>query len=107
MPWWTWIALGFFVAMLVIGAVYALLVIRSLEVLEATSERIATALEELAVKSEALERRNEEVQARREAALAHFEHLNATLERFSVLTWALGDVARTVSGLRAALLVRK
>jgi hypothetical protein len=107
MPWWTWIALGFFVAVLVVGAVYTLLLMRSLRVLEAASERVATALEELAVKSEALERRSAEVEARREAALAHFEHLNATLERFSVLTWAIGDVARTVSGVRAALLVRK
>jgi hypothetical protein len=106
-PWWTWIALGFFVAVLVGGAVYSFVVLRSLRLLEATGERVAAALEELAAKGEALERRNAEVQARREATLAHLEHLSETLERFSVLTWAVGDVARTVSGMREALLVRK
>jgi hypothetical protein len=107
MPWWTWVALGFFAAVLVVGGVYAFLLARSLRVLGATGERVAAALEEVAAKGEALERRSAEVEARRAAAQAHFDHLSTTLGRFSVLTWAMGDVAKTVAEVRSALLVRK
>ncbi|MEO8290930.1 MAG: hypothetical protein ABI649_08065 [Gaiellaceae bacterium] len=107
MPWWTWMALGFFLAVLVVAAVYGLVLARSMRVFAVTGERVTVALEELAAKGEALERRSAEVEARREAAQAHFDHLNATLERFSVLTWAIGDVAKTVTEVRSALIVRK
>jgi hypothetical protein len=33
--------------------------------------------------------------------------LRASLDRFSVLTWAIGDMTKTVSRLRSALLVHK
>ena len=100
-------ALGFFAAVLVVTAVYGLVLARSMRVFAVTGDQVAAALEELAAKAETRERRSAEVEARREAAQAHFEHLNATLARFSVLTWAIGDVAKTVTEVRRALLVRK
>ncbi|HEY7004155.1 MAG TPA: hypothetical protein VH281_07725 [Gaiellaceae bacterium] len=107
MPWWTWVALGIFVASLVAASIIGLLVLRSLKTLQGTSERLAKALEELAEKGEALERRSAEMSAHVEAAEPHFEHLKVTLDRFSVLTWALGDVAETIGELRRTLVVRK
>ena len=93
MPWWTWIALGVFIASLVAASVIALLTMMTLRSLQATSERLAAALEELAAKGEALERRSDVASAHVESAEPHFEHLKLTLDRFSVLTWALGVVA--------------
>jgi outer membrane murein-binding lipoprotein Lpp len=107
MPWWTWVALGIFVASLVAASVIGILMLSSLKALQATSERLATALEDLSAKGEALERRAERAQTHVESAEPHFEHLKATLDRFSVLSWALGDVAKTIGALRSAVLVRK
>jgi hypothetical protein len=107
MPWWTWVALGIFVATLVAASVIGILMLRSLKALQATSERLATALEDLSEKGEALELRAERAQTHVESAEPHFDHLKATLDRFSVLSWALGDVAKTIGELRSAVLVRK
>jgi hypothetical protein len=107
MPWWTWVALGIFVASLVAAGVIALLALRSLNRLQSVGERLTVALEDLAAKSEELERSAERASMRVESAEPHFDHLRVTLDRFSVLTWALGDVAKTVGQLRSAVLVRK
>jgi outer membrane murein-binding lipoprotein Lpp len=106
-PWWTWVALGFFVAVILAGGVVSLLAFRTLRALEATGELLAAALEDLAAKSEQLERSSERAAERMETAEPHFEHLRTTLDRFSVLTWAFGDVAKTVGEVRNAVLVRK
>jgi hypothetical protein len=107
MPWWTWVALGIFVASLVAAGVIALLALRSLNRLQSVGERLTVALEDLAAKSEELERSAERASMRVESAEPRFDHLRVTLDRFSVLTWALGDVAKTVGQLRSAVLVRK
>jgi outer membrane murein-binding lipoprotein Lpp len=107
MPWWTWVALGIFVASLIAASVIGALMLRSMRDLQSVSERIAAALEDLAAKGEELERKAERAQARVDAAEPHFEHLKVTLDRFSVLTWALGDVAKTVGELRSSATVRK
>jgi hypothetical protein len=107
MPWWTWVALGIFLASLVAAGVIGLLALRTLSALQSVGERLAVALEDLATKSEALQLRADRASMRAEAAEAHFDHLRTTLDRFSVLTWALGDVAKTVGELRSAVLVRK
>ena len=75
--------------------------------LQSVGERLIVALEDLAAKSEELERSAERASMRVESAEPHFDHLRATLDRFSVLTWALGDVAKTIGQLRSAVLVRK
>ena len=107
MPWWTWVALGIFIASLIAASVIGILMLRSLRALQVTSERLAAALEDLAEKGEALELRAEKAQSHVESAEPHFDHLKVTLDRFSVLTWALGDVAKTIGELRSAVLVRK
>ena len=107
MPWWTWVALGIFVASLIAASVIGVLMILTLRSLQTTSERLAAAMEDLAARGEALERRTAEASDNVESAEPHFEHLRVTLDRFSVLTWALGDVAKTIGELRSAVLVRK
>ena len=107
MPWWTWVALGIFIASLVAAGVIALVALRTMVALQSVGERLATALEELAAKSDDLERRAERMSLHVESAEPHFEHLRGTLDRFSVLTWALGDAAKTVGRLRSALLLQK
>jgi hypothetical protein len=107
MPWWTWVALGIFVASLVAAGVIAFVALRSLNALQSVGERLTVALEDLAAKSEELERSAERASMRVESAEPHFDHLRVTLDRFSVLTWALGDVAKTVGQLRSAVLIRK
>jgi len=107
MPWWTWVALGIFVCSLIAASVIGVLMLRSMKDLQSVSERIAAALEDLAAKGEELERRAQHAQARVDAAEPHFEHLRETVDRFSVLTWALGDVAKTIGELRSAVVVRK
>jgi hypothetical protein len=107
MPWWTWVALAIFIASLVAAGVIALVALRTMAALQSVGERLAAALEELAAKSDDLERRAERMSLHAESAEPHFEHLRVTLDRFSVLTWALGDAAKTVGPLRSALIVQK
>ena len=107
MPWWTWVSLAFFAAVVLAASILALVALRSLSRLQRTGELLQVAFEDLAEKSDELERRAARASMRVEAAEPHFEHLRTSLDRFSVLTWAIGDMARTVARLRAALLVQK
>jgi hypothetical protein len=107
MPWWTWIALGFFVAVLVSAGVLAAVAFGSMRALRTVALQLSAAVEELNTKAIELERKTVRASERMEAAEPHFDHLQTTLDRFSVLTWALGDVAKTVGDLRSAFLVEK
>ena len=107
MPWWTWVSLAFFAAVVLAASVVALLALRSLSRLQTVGERLQVAFEDLALKSDELERRATRASSRVESVEPHFEHLRASLDRFSVLTWAIGDMAKTVGRLRSALLVQK
>jgi nitrogen fixation protein FixH len=106
-PWWTWVALGFFAAVVIVACIFALLALRAMSALQSVGDRLQVAFEDLAAKSEELERRAARASGGVEAAEPHFEHLRATLDRFSVLTWAIGDIARTVGRLRSGLLIQK
>ena len=107
MPWWTWVSLAFFAAVVLAASVVALLALRSLSRLQTVGERLQAAFEDLALKSEELERRATHASSRVESVEPHFEHLRESLDRFSVLTWAIGDMVKTVGRLRSALLVQK
>ena len=107
MPWWTWVSLAFFAACAFAASIVALTMLRSLMRLQSVGERLQVAFEELSAKSEELERRAARASSKAEGAEPHFEHLRVSLDRFSVLTWAIGDMAKTVSRLRSALLVQK
>ena len=107
MPWWTWVSLAFFAGVVLAASIVALFALRSMSRLQSVGERLQAAFEDLAVKSDELERRAARASTRVESAEPHFEHLRTTLDRFSVLTWAIGDMAKKVSKLRSAVLVQK
>jgi uncharacterized protein YoxC len=107
MPWWTWAALVFFVLVVAMGAAVAVLSLMRMRRLNATGDRVALALEDLTGRTEELERRLEHAQEQAELVERKVAKLNASMERLSVLTWALGDVAKTVSDVRSAVTLRK
>jgi hypothetical protein len=107
MPWWTWLALGLFVAVVVAGAAVTLLSLRRMRALRAASDGVAIALEAVTRKAEALEVRVEHAGERAELVERRTAHLQTSLERLSVLTWALGDVGRTISQVRRAVTLKK
>jgi cell division protein FtsB len=104
MPWWTWIALGFFGLALVATAVFALYAFGRLKRLRARGEALAAELDEVARSAEELERRAARVSEGSEQVEQARERLGRSLERLSVLTWALGDARRGLGRLRGAYL---
>jgi biopolymer transport protein ExbB/TolQ len=107
MPWWTWAALVFFVVVVAASAAVTILSLLRMRRLSAMGERIAVALDDLTRKTEELERRLEHAQEQAELVEQKVAKLNASMEQLSVLTWALGDVAKTVSQVRSAVTLRK
>jgi uncharacterized protein YoxC len=107
MPWWTWAALVFFVLVVATGAAVTVLSLIRMRCLSATGDRVAVALDDLTRRTEELERRLEHAQEQAELVERKVAKLNASMERLSVLTWALGDVAKTVSDVRSAVTLRK
>lgn len=104
MPWWTWVALAFFCAVVAAGSVFAVLAFVGLRRLRARGESLQLAVEGLAATAERLEERMARSEERAEEARRRFERLDASLQRLSVLTWALGDARRAVSQIRAGFL---
>jgi uncharacterized protein YoxC len=107
MPWWTWAALGLFVVVVAVGAFLAVAAILTFRRLAATGEDLTRSLEELAAKTEGLDRRVAHAEERAELVERKIAKLNASLERLSVLTWAIGDVASSVAQVRRAVTLRK
>jgi hypothetical protein len=107
MPWWTWAALGLFVVVVTLGAAVVLVALTTFRRLAATGEDLIRSLEEVAAKTEELDRRLEHAERRAELVDRNITKLNASLERLSVLTWAAGDVAKTVAQVRRAVTLRK
>jgi cell division protein FtsB len=103
MPWWTWIALAFFTAVLVLAAVVALMGLRRIRQLHASAEGMTAAFEDLTAKAEALERRAATVEEQRARAAEHFARLARSRERLGVLTWALRDATKELTSLRTLL----
>jgi chromosome segregation ATPase len=103
-PWWTWLALGFFAAVIIAMVVFAALVFVRLQQLRDRGDILQAELEALAGKAERLEDRLERAEERAERARRSLEQLDASLQRLSVLTWALGDARRAVTQLRSGLL---
>jgi hypothetical protein len=101
-PWWTLAALVFLGCVLISATIVGLLWFRRLRALQRLGEGVAASLETLATKAEALEERMADTQERVEAAEQSVEVLRHSLERFSVLTWALGDTRRSLAQLRTA-----
>jgi predicted RNase H-like nuclease (RuvC/YqgF family) len=104
MPWWTWVALGFFAVVVVALLAFAALLFVRLKRLRDRGDILQAELEALAGKAEHLEDRLERAEERAERARRSLERLDASLQRLSVLTWALGDARRAVTQLRSGLL---
>jgi hypothetical protein len=103
MPWWTWIALAFFIVAFVAGLVIVTMTFFQLRDLQDRAERMATASEELSIRAAALEQRAltvEQNQARLEARL---NRLARSRERLGVLTWALRDATKDLTSFRSVL----
>ena len=106
MPWWVWIGIGAFAVALVAAAVFAVAAYGRIRRLRASAEAIAARAEEVGARSAELELRLAHAGERAEAVPRHFGRLNASLERLSVLSWALGDARKGVGRLRGAYLRR-
>ncbi|MGH3051758.1 MAG: hypothetical protein ACRDM8_02225 [Gaiellaceae bacterium] len=104
MPWWTWVAIGFFTAVVAALIAFSALVFVRLKSLRDRGDILQAELEALAGKTELLEDRLERAEERAERARRSIERLEASLQRLSVLTWALGDARRAVTQLRSGLL---
>jgi hypothetical protein len=102
-PWWTWIALGFFGVVLLATMAVAFVSIRRLRSAQASAEAMMVAFEGLAAKAEQLEARAADVEERRARVEEHFARLARSRERLGVLTWALRDATREVTSLRKLL----
>jgi uncharacterized protein YlxW (UPF0749 family) len=107
MPWWTWAALVFFVLIVAASAAVTVLSLVRMRRLSATGDLVTVALDDLTRKTEDLERRLEHAEEQAELVERKVTKLNASMEQLSVLTWALGDVAKTVSQMRSAVTLRK
>ena len=107
MPWWTLVALAFLVLIVAAGGVIVLLTLLQMRRVRATGVELAGALDELTRKSEDLERRLARADERAELVERKMARLQGSMERLSVLTWALGDVGRTISQVRSAVTLRK
>lgn len=104
MPWHTWLALGLFVLAVVATGVFAGFAFVRLRELAAFAEGLQARLDEVALAAEKLELRLTEVQGRAEEIEHGKARVEASLERFSVLTWALSDARKDVSRLRRTYL---
>ncbi|HSK16134.1 MAG TPA: hypothetical protein VK915_08190 [Gaiellaceae bacterium] len=104
MPWWTWLALGLFLASIVAIAVFGAFAYGRLRRVATVAEAIAARLDELARSAEQLEKRMEAAQAQVEEAEAHAVTLRRSLTRLGVLTWALQDARKDVNRLRGLYL---
>jgi chromosome segregation ATPase len=104
MPWWTWLALGVFTLVIFATGVMGLLVFVRLKQLRDRGDLLQAELDALAGKAERLEQRLAHSEERAERARRSLARLDASLERLSVLTWALGDARRAVTQIRSGLL---
>jgi hypothetical protein len=106
-PWWTWIALGFFAAVVLAGLFVALLAFRALTRTRERGETLTERVDDLARRAEALQARLEHADERAAEVQRHTDRLERSLARLSVLTWALGDARRGFARIRAATTLRK
>jgi predicted RNase H-like nuclease (RuvC/YqgF family) len=104
MPWWTWLALGFFALALVAAGIFAVYAIGNVRRAQTVAERLQTRVDELARTAEQIERRLADAQARAEELERERARLEVSLDRLSVLTWALSDARKSVTRLRRAYL---
>jgi hypothetical protein len=94
MPWWTWIALGFFALTLLGVAVFGVWALGRVQRMLTSGEEIAARAEEVALRAEMLGERLERSSARAEDMQRRLDDLDRSVAQLGVLGWALGDVRR-------------
>jgi predicted RNase H-like nuclease (RuvC/YqgF family) len=104
MPWWTWLALGFFALAFVATGIFAVYAIGKVRRAQAVAEQLQTRVDGLARTAEQIERRLAQAQARAEELERERARLEVSLDRLSVLTWALSDARKNVTRLRRTYL---
>jgi hypothetical protein len=102
-PWWTWIALGFFSVVLAASLLLGFVWVRRIGQLQASAEAMTASFEALSQRAEELQRRAAAVEERRAVVEEHFARLDRSRERLGVLTWALRDATRELTRLRSVL----
>jgi cell division protein FtsB len=102
-PWWTWIALGFFGVVLGASLLLGFVWVRRMGQLQASAEAMTASFEALSQRAEELELRAATVEERRAVVEDHFARLGRSRERLAVLTWALRDATRELTSLRRVL----
>jgi predicted RNase H-like nuclease (RuvC/YqgF family) len=101
-PWWTWVALGAFALAVFATAVFAVFALGRLRRLRARAEALARAVEDVERRAEKVERRSAAASERAEDLERARRRLGGSLERLSVLSWALTDARREITRLREA-----
>ena len=107
MPWWTWVSLAFFAGVVLAASIVALVALRSVSRLQTVGERLQVAFDDLAPRAKS----SSDAPRGRACGSSPPSRTSSTcatsLDRFSVLTWAIGDMAKTVGKLRSAVLLQK
>jgi septal ring factor EnvC (AmiA/AmiB activator) len=104
MPWWTWLALGVFALALVATGIFAVSALGKVKRAQALAEDLRMRVDELARTAAEVERRLAQAQARAEELERERARVEASLERLSVLIWALSDARKSVTRLRRTYL---
>jgi hypothetical protein len=104
LPWWVWIPLGVF-ALSALGTTVGLVVaaVKTFRALGVAGRATTGALDELTEAAAELEARLTALSERTEEAEGQLTRLQVSLEKLSVLRWALGDAQGTVARLRDAV----
>ena len=104
MPWWSWLALGVFALALVATGIFAVYALGKIRRAQALAVRLQARVDDLARTAEQIERRLAHAQARAEELERERARVEVSLDRLSVLTWALADARKSVTRLRRTYL---
>ncbi|HEY7197835.1 MAG TPA: hypothetical protein VH306_11670 [Gaiellaceae bacterium] len=101
MPWWTWLAIAFFLVVSLGSAVFAaLLALRAFRVLRDAQSSLLGAVEVLANDADALAARADGLSDRVMHVEERFAAVQRSAAKLGVLRWALDDSLDAVTRLR-------
>ena len=104
MPWWTWLALGVFALAVVATGIFTAYAFGRIRRAQGMAGQLRARVDDLARTAEEVERRLAHTQARAEELERDRARVEMSLDRLSVLTWALSDARKSVTRLRRTYL---
>ena len=104
MPWWTWLALGVLALALVATGIFTAYAFGRIRRAQGMARQLQARFDDLARTAEEVERRLAHTQARAEELERDRARVEMSLDRLSVLTWALSDARKSVTRLRRTYL---